>query len=73
MTTVMIWLGSGFAFSVGVLFGAWIIRSSWKPSPEMRESNDKATAALRERNEIGRLQVAILERIAATMEETADR
>ena len=72
MTTILIWLGSGFAFSAGVCFGAWLMRATWKRPKDVLDVERKATEALLERNEIGREQVAALERIAATLEEQSN-
>lgn len=68
MATILVWLGSGFAFSVGVCFGAWIMRATWKRPNDVVEVERNATAALLARNEIGRQQVEYLRRIASAME-----
>jgi hypothetical protein len=68
MTTILVWLGSGFAFAVGVGFGAWLMRSTWKRPKDVLEVEKKATEALLERNEIGRDQVEALDRIASALE-----
>lgn len=67
MATILIWLGSGFAFAVGVVFGAWLMRRA-NGSADAVEVNRKANEALQERNQIGREQVAALERIASALE-----
>ena len=66
MTTILIWLGSGFAFAVGVVFGAWLMRRA-NGSADAAEVNRKANEALQERNAIGREQVEALKQIAARM------
>jgi hypothetical protein len=63
MTTILIWLGSGFAFSVGLITGFIIMGLSYRKRPDLDDSR-KATEALLERNEIGRQQVKALEAIA---------
>ena len=66
--TILIWLGSGFAFAVGVCLGAFLMARTWRD----RVKADKITAdvndLLRERNYIGKLQANALERIAEAAE-----
>jgi len=68
MVTILIWLGSGFAFAVGIFFGAWAMRKAGGGLDAVKV-NEKANEALQERNTIGREQVAALERIAEVLEE----
>lgn len=67
MATILVWLGSGFAFAFGIGVGAWMMRMS-SGSKEAISINEKANLALLKRNEIGREQLAILERIASAIE-----
>ena len=60
MTTMLIWLGSGFAFAIGFLCGVLVIGALTKKQPVV----DKATEALLERNQIGLQQAHALEEIA---------
>lgn len=69
LLTILVWLGSGFAFSVGVLVGAWLCRLSFSRSTSDRQVQDDSLAALRERNEIGREQCDALHRIADSLRE----
>lgn len=61
MTTVLIWLGSGFAFAVGFFAGARVAHIA-------KGTNDKqgeqANEHLAERNRIGLRQAEALENIA---------
>ena len=68
MTTIFVWLGSGFAFSVGVCVGAYAMRSlvddrPWKSA--IQELQERANELLEERNVIG-------ERLAEYMRQIAD-
>ena len=65
MIDILIWLGSGFAFALGICVGAWAMRATF---PKDSRNLDNANDLLRERNEIGRRQVAALERIASKLE-----
>jgi hypothetical protein len=69
MTTILVWLGSGFAFAIGVFCGAWLMKSVHKTPKDVLAGNEKATEALLERNKIGREQVEVLSAIAVTLEE----
>lgn len=70
MTTILIWLGSGFAFSVGVFCG--VISVSWGVKNQ-KAAVGPSEKLLEERNEIGRTQAAYLLRIAECMELEARR
>lgn len=59
--SILIWLGSGFAFAVGVAVGAWCMRAI---NNAHKGHDAKAVVLLRERNEIGEKQVSVLSRIA---------
>lgn len=69
MTTIVVWLGSGFAFAVGIACGVWVCSVGIKRA---NTQSDDATQLLRERNEIGRMQVSELTRIADLVEEMSD-
>lgn len=73
MVTILIWLGSGFAFSVGVVVGARIMLMPGKAAQAAMDANEKSIAALLERNKIGSEQLSALERIASSLEEIALR
>lgn len=62
--TILIWFGSGFAFSVGIFIGACLMALAARD----QKGCDDANSLLRLRNEIGERQVAALERIAAYLE-----
>lgn len=63
METILIWLGSGFAFAIGVCVGAWCSRRI-----NGNEAERKVNDLLKERNEIGWEQVKSLDRIAEVIE-----
>jgi hypothetical protein len=62
--TILIWLGSGFAFSIGFLIGVIIAGSMLKKEKPVDEMSDRFTHLLNERNRIGREQADALKRIA---------
>lgn len=64
MTTILIWLGSGFAFAVGVCVGVWLMTVRDRSLKRAGDSAQEATDLLRERNEIGKRQLAALETLA---------
>jgi hypothetical protein len=59
MLTVLIWLGSGFAFSVGIILGALLFRLK----PKMTQAEVESLKLLKERNAIGLEQIHQLARI----------
>lgn len=63
---ILIWLGSGFAFSVGICLGAGAMRflSRHPRENEAIRVNSDSLKQLSERNEIGREQVKYLGMIA---------
>ena len=65
MTTILIWLGSGFAFSVGVFCGVAFV--SWG-AKNQKAAIGPIEKRLEDRNEIERQQAAYLLRIAECME-----
>ena len=67
MGTIFIWLGSGFAFSVGLLAGLCIIPFVMQRKSKADETNEKSLELLKERNEIDRQLLAAVEEIAAAM------
>ncbi len=68
MTTILIWLGSGFAFGSGLLAGLallpWLNR---KTADKNASIQDESLVALQERNAIGWRQVAAMEELSATI------
>lgn len=61
MLTILIWLGSGFAFAVGIAVGVWMCRGDGaKQAAHAMATN----SLLQERNKIGERQAAALERLA---------
>lgn len=70
METILIWLGSGFAFASGFAVGVWILRKSYGENVSERENI--INKLLEKRNEIGNLQLSTLERIAEAMKNIAD-
>jgi len=70
-TTMLIWLGSGVAFSTGALFGIWLF-SRTILTDDRKNANrisQESLEALQERNRLSNLQVIWLERIAAALEQ----
>lgn len=65
METVVTWFGSGFAFAFGMLCGAALFGLVIGRS---KKEGIKAAELLEERNEIGREQLALLNRIASAVE-----
>ena len=65
--TILIWLGSGFAFAVGVCLGAFLMRLVWRDRGKAERNLDDANDLLRKRNEIGERQAEALEVIAARL------
>lgn len=65
METILIWLGSGFAFAIGVFVGAWAMSSIGK---KLDKETHLPTKLLEERNELSLRQVKTLTRIAEALE-----
>jgi uncharacterized membrane-anchored protein YhcB (DUF1043 family) len=65
--TILIWLGSGFAFAVGVCLGAFLMRLVWRDRGKAERNLADANDLLRKRNEIGERQAEALETLAAKM------
>lgn len=65
MLTILIWLGSGFAFSAGLFIGIWTM--AWRSGKQDVQNTltSESLEELRRRNEIGVRQCEALERIAA--------
>ena len=68
MTTILIWLGSGFAFAAGFMVGIWLM--TWKKGNQDAQNDLTADSLveLRRRNEIGLRQAEALERVAIAVE-----
>lgn len=62
--TIMVWLGSGFAFSVGFLIGVIIAGSMLKKEKRADQISERVNHLLEQRNQIGREQADALKRIA---------
>lgn len=73
MLTVLIWLGSGFAFAVGFVTGILLcVPSAKRERAKTDEIQRKSLEALLDRNQIGREQLEVWKRIAnETREEDA--
>ncbi len=67
MTTVLIWLGSGFAFSVGVIVGVKVFVMPSKSDKLRDEYNRESVELMRERNEIDREVVESLDLICVQL------
>ena len=72
---ILTWLGSGFAFAIGVCIGVWIMRGLTKDrsASEVHETNAKSIAALTERNAIGREHSHQFERIADALTDMLEK
>lgn len=64
LLTILVWLGSGFAFAVGVIVGMCIMGRAMSNEKKNNAITDEVNALLRERNAIGERQAAALEQIA---------
>ena len=73
METILIWLGSGFAFAVGVVFGAFLMRSVLKNRSDSTDRQTELMQAsadlLKERNDIGRETAATMNKIFYCLDE----
>lgn len=66
MLTLLIWLGSGFAFAVGVALGVWVTTHRLA---KVFGREAKAEELLAARNEIGRKQYEAIMRLGDIHEE----
>lgn len=64
METIIVWLGSGFAFAIGILAGAMLAGFILRDRRKADEVTEHVNDLLKERNAIGERQVRALERIA---------
>lgn len=72
MVTILIWLGSGFAFSMGLLLGMVLLPAVYrKERAQNKDTQDKSLEALQFRNVLSARQVGAMERIASLMEKAA--
>lgn len=62
--TILIWLGSGFAFSIGFLIGVVIAGSVLKKEKRADLDSELLRGLLERRNRIGQEQADALKRIA---------
>lgn len=67
LLTIVIWAGSGFAFSLGIMTGIWMMKSAGHTGQSIAQ--ERMQEALDERNKIGIRQAEQLERIADWAEE----
>lgn len=65
---LLIWLGSGFAFAVGVTLGVFLTVQVTKRGDRGERTAEAANLLLRERNVIGERQVQALCRISEAIE-----
>jgi len=69
MESLLIWLGSGFAFAVGVFAGVLLMHAPTSSQAKRNaEIAEESINELRRRNVIGGQQVDYLERIAEALE-----
>lgn len=70
MTTILVWLGSGFAFAVGVCFGADLMRrlASESSTIGIIDIQKRANELLEERISVGERQAEYLRQIADTLQ-----
>lgn len=68
MLTILIWLGSGFAFTVGFGVGVFVVKWVYKKDKSQIDGEQEARRLLSERNKIGLTQVTTLDRIADLIE-----
>ena len=69
MTTVLIWLGSGFAFGAGTIVGVRLFAVSSKAAKDRAQFDIDTLKAMQERNAIDREKVELLGRMAAILED----
>jgi hypothetical protein len=70
METILIWLGSGFAFACGFFAGLMALTIGTKKGTKTDKYNAESIELLSERNKIGWRQIEALERIAAATEKS---
>lgn len=68
METILIWLGSGFAFAIGFMAGMIVMVLSLKKQTKQETMTAESIALLKQRNEIGERQENHLNRIALVLE-----
>jgi uncharacterized protein YneF (UPF0154 family) len=66
--TILIWLGSGFAFAVGVCLGIWLTARSMRDTHKQDLLNARSIELLEERNKIGKRQAEAMERLGDVTE-----
>lgn len=69
MTTVLIWLGSGFAFGAGTIVGVRLFAVSSKAAMDRAQTERESLEVMRERNAIDREKLDRLTRIADSLDE----
>lgn len=71
METILIWLGSGFAFAFGFVLCMGIVvvtaRLRGDPNSEMNQQINQQIKLMRERNELDKRKIDALEQIAKTL------
>jgi len=64
---VLTWLGSGFAFAIGITCGAWMMRAVSKDEhAESKSRMDRSIDLIEERNKIAQQQLDCLNEILRT-------
>jgi len=64
---VLTWLGSGFAFAIGIACGAWMMRAvSKEEHADSKSRMDRSIDLIAERNEIAQHQLDCLKEILRT-------
>ena len=68
MTTVLIWLGSGFAFGAGTIVGMRLFSVPSKVAKDRAQYELDSLTAMQERNALDREKVELIERVASALE-----
>ena len=68
MTTVLIWLGSGFAFGAGTIVGMRLFAIPSKVAKDRAQYELDSLTAMQERNALDREKVELIERVASALE-----
>lgn len=69
VTTILVWLGSGFAFAFGMAVGAALMRRKPTDYQEVIKKSHRANELLQQRNDIGEQQVQALRKIWKAIKE----
>ena len=68
MTTVLIWMGSGFAFGAGTIVGMRLFAIPSKVAKDRAQYELDSLTAMQERNALDREKVELIERVASALE-----